>query len=106
MFQQSHFAPYYEKVKEIINSGKLGNVFEVHFQFSGFSRRWDWQCSSRFYAGNLLNTCPHPMEMALDLLDTYISEDKLKLPGGSAFPEGGFEASELCMQKFENIVFN
>ncbi len=71
VFQQSHFAPYYEKVKEIIQSGKLGKVFEVHFQFSGFFRRWDWQCSNRFYAGNLLNTCPHPMEMALDLLDTY-----------------------------------
>ena len=35
-----------------------------------------------------------------------ISEDKLKLPGGSAFSEGGFEASELCMQMFEKIVMD
>ncbi len=70
VFQQSHFAPYYERIKEIIASGKLGKVHEIDFSFSGFSRRWDWQCSNRFYAGNLLNTCPHPMEMALDLLDT------------------------------------
>lgn len=70
VFQQSHFAPYYERVKEIIESGKLGTIHEIDFNFSGFARRWDWQCSNRFYAGNLLNTCPHPMEMALDLLGT------------------------------------
>lgn len=70
VFQQSHFAPYYERVKEIIASGKLGKIYEIDLNFSGFARRWDWQCSNRFYGGNLLNTCPHPMEMALDLLDT------------------------------------
>lgn len=69
VFQNSHFAPYYERIKEIIASGKLGTIHEIDINFSGFSRRWDWQCSNRFYGGNLLNTCPHPMEQALDLMD-------------------------------------
>lgn len=69
VFQNSHFAPYYERIKEIIASGRLGKIHEINIDFSGFSRRWDWQCSNRFYGGSLLNTGPHPMEQALDLLD-------------------------------------
>lgn len=70
VFQQSRFAPYYERVKEIIAGGRLGTIHEIAISFSGFSRRWDWQCSHRFYGGALLNTGPHPMDQALDLLDT------------------------------------
>lgn len=75
VFQQSRFAPYFVKMKEIIESGVLGNIHQIHFDFSGYSRRWDWQCSNRFYAGNLLNTGPHPMDMALDILD--IPDDEI-----------------------------
>lgn len=70
VFQQSRFAPYYERIKEIIGSGKLGQIHEIVISFSGFARRWDWQCAQRFYGGALLNTGPHPMDQALDLLDT------------------------------------
>ena len=70
IFQQSRFAPYYEEVKEIIKSGVLGKIEHISIKFSGFKRRWDWQCSNRYYAGALLNTGPHPLDQALDLLDT------------------------------------
>ncbi len=70
VFQQSRMAPYYQRIKEIIESGKLGKIHQININFSGFARRWDWQCSQRFYAGCLLNTGPHPMDQALDLLDT------------------------------------
>ena len=68
VFQQSHFAPYFKRIKEIINSGDLGDIKQISIAFSGFARRWDWQCSQRYYGGNLRNTGPHPMEQALDLL--------------------------------------
>ena len=70
IFQQSRYAPYYVKIKEILASGVLGRVHQISIKFSGFARRWDWQCSNRFYGGALLNTGPHPMDQALDLLNT------------------------------------
>lgn len=70
VFQQSRFAPYYVRVKEIINSGVLGKIQHISINFSNYARRWDWQCSQRMYGGEVLNTAPHPMDQALDLLNT------------------------------------
>lgn len=69
VFQQSHFAPFYRRIREIMASGVLGRPVQISIHYSGFSRRWDWQCSQRFYGGSLLNTGPHPVEQALDILD-------------------------------------
>lgn len=71
VFQQSRFAPYFTKVKEIIASGVLGRIVEINIQFNGFSRRWDWQTLQSFNAGGLSNTGPHPLDQALNLLDMY-----------------------------------
>lgn len=70
VFQQSRFAPYYERVKEIIESGILGEIQHISINFSNFARRWDWQCSQRMYGGEMLNTAPHPVDQALDLLNS------------------------------------
>lgn len=69
VFQQSHFAPAYTAVKSVIDSGILGKIATVKIQFGGFGRRWDWQTSQRYGGGCLLNTGPHPMEQAVDILD-------------------------------------
>lgn len=37
-------------------------------------------------------------------IQSAISEDKLRLPGGADFSEGGYEASQLCMEKFEMLI--
>ncbi len=66
-FQQSRFAPYYQKVKEIVSSGLIGEIIQASVAFNGFARRWDWQTLQRFMAGNLLNTGPHPLDQILDL---------------------------------------
>lgn len=68
VFQQSRFAPYFVKMKEIIESGILGRIVQINMIFSGFERRWDWQTSQRLYGGNLLNKGPHPVDQILDLL--------------------------------------
>ena len=70
VFQQSRLAPYYMRIREIADSGILGKIHQVSISFSGYCRRWDWQCSHRYYAGVLLNTGPHPMDQALQWLDT------------------------------------
>ncbi len=70
IFQQSRFSPYFLKVQDIIKSGVLGRIVQVSIAFNGFSRRWDWQTLQAMGAGNLLNTGPHPMDQALQLLGT------------------------------------
>lgn len=69
IFQQSRFAPYFEQVKSVINSGKLGRLIQVSIEFNGYARRWDWQCCQDFFGGSLLNTGPHPVDQALNILD-------------------------------------
>lgn len=68
-FQQSFFAPYYLKVKEIMKSGILGEIKQISIAYSGFSRRWDWQTLQKRVAGNIYNTGPHPIGLALGYLD-------------------------------------
>ncbi len=69
VFQQSRFAGYYEQVKKVIDSGVLGRLVQVSIEFNGYARRWDWQCCQDFYGGSLLNTGPHPVDQALDILN-------------------------------------
>ena len=69
VFQQSRFTPYFMKIKEIIASGVLGRIVEIDVQFNGFARRWDWQTLQMFNGGSLLNTGPHPVDQALNLLN-------------------------------------
>lgn len=71
VFQQSRFANYFLKVKEIIASGVLGRIVHIGVQFNGYARRWDWQCCLDLNGGNLANTGPHPLDQALNLLDYY-----------------------------------
>lgn len=70
VFQQSRFAPYFKKVREIIDSGVLGRIIQVSIAFNGFVRRWDWQCITECNGGSLLNTGPHPLDQALQLFGT------------------------------------
>jgi predicted dehydrogenase len=68
IFQQSRYAPYYQQVRQVIDSGALGRIAQVSISFSGFGRRWDWQTLQEFNGGSLLNTGPHPLDQALNLL--------------------------------------
>ncbi len=68
VFQQSLFAPNFMKVKELIASGKLGDIVEICINYAGFARRWDWQTLQSCCAGSVYNTGPHPIGQALALL--------------------------------------
>jgi scyllo-inositol 2-dehydrogenase (NADP+) len=67
IFQQSRYAPYYQQVRKVIDSGVLGRIVAVKVKFSGFGRRWDWQTLHDMGGGSLLNTGPHPLDQALGL---------------------------------------
>lgn len=83
VFQQSLLAPYYTVGKEIVKSGKIGQVKQVSIHFNGFARRWDWQTLQSFLGGSVYNTGPHPIGFALDILgfdpDARVAYSKLDL---------------------------
>jgi len=68
-FHQTLFTPAFLKVKELLNSGKIGRPLQINVNYSGFSRRWDWQTLQNYCAGSIYNTGPHPIGMALSLID-------------------------------------
>ena len=70
VYQQSRFAPYFRKVRKVVDSGVLGRAVMVKIAFNGFGRRWDWQTLQGKMAGNLLNTGPHPLDQALQFFGT------------------------------------
>ena len=51
-FHQTLITPSFLEIKEIIDSGKLGDVFQISLKYSGFARRWDWQTLQKKMAGN------------------------------------------------------
>ena len=69
VFQQSFFAPFYVYAKEIIESGKLGDIKQIDITYNNFARRWDWQTAQVTMGGNIYNTGPHPIGFALGFLE-------------------------------------
>ena len=65
-FQNSRFYLHAQKIKEIIASGVLGKIINIRLNWSGFGRRWDWQTRQEMKGGNLFNTGPHPLDLAID----------------------------------------
>jgi len=69
VFHQSLLAPHHLGTKAMIESGKLGDIKQISIHYNGFARRWDWQTLQMKMGGNVYNTGPHPIGMALDYLD-------------------------------------
>lgn len=69
VFQQSFFAPFYTKMKEILDTKKIGDILQVSIRYNGLARRWDWQTLQCKLGGSVYNTGPHPIGFALDFLD-------------------------------------
>lgn len=66
-YQNSRFQPAFQKIQEVLASGRLGELVHARICFNGWSRRWDWQTRRDMGGGNLLNTGPHPLDQAIVL---------------------------------------
>ncbi len=67
IFQNYRYDPDYQKVCEVIASGRLGRIVMIRLAWQGFGRRWDWQTLQKYDGGSLNNTGPHPLDWALQL---------------------------------------
>ncbi|OGV74808.1 MAG: hypothetical protein A2340_11090 [Lentisphaerae bacterium RIFOXYB12_FULL_60_10] len=92
-FQNSRFFPFFRKMREVIDSGVLGDVVQIRSVWGGFGRRWDWQTLRKFGGGNLLNTGPHPMDHAIMLFGNR--QPKVFCRMKSIQPFGG-TAEDFC----------
>lgn len=67
IFHNRRYSPDFVKIRQVINSGKLGRMVLIKMSWNGFARRWDWQTLKKFGGGTLNNTCPHAIDQALQL---------------------------------------
>ncbi len=66
--QNLRFTADFIKVREIIESGQLGDIIQVNIRRHGFRRRWDWQTLSKYGGGLLYNDASHIVDQALLIL--------------------------------------
>lgn len=64
----------FNHVREIIDSGILGNVFEIKLCRHSFQYREDWQAISECGGGQLNNWGPHLIDHVLQLMDAPIKD--------------------------------
>ena len=69
VFQQTFLAPIYVETKRVFDSGRLGDIKQISVRYNGLARRWDWQTLLSRVAGSVYNTGPHPIGIALGLID-------------------------------------
>lgn len=81
-------------VREIIASGKLGEVFEIKLCRHSYQRRNDWQSLKSCGGGQLNNWGPHLIDHALQFLESPVESvwGDLKLVAASGDAEDHFKA--------------
>lgn len=65
---QHLFSQEHQLLKELISSGRLGEVFEIRYHWVAFVRRNDWQTLRKNGGGHFNNNGPHALSTILDLL--------------------------------------
>jgi scyllo-inositol 2-dehydrogenase (NADP+) len=67
ILQNRRYFSDFLKVREVIRSGKLGEIIQIRMADHLFTRRWDWQTLKEFGGGMLNNLVSHNLDLALDL---------------------------------------
>ncbi len=67
--QNYRYHPDFLKVKEVVDSGKLGRIVQIRMTGNSFRRRWDWQTLKEYGGGDLNNKGAHPIDRAIHFFD-------------------------------------
>lgn len=68
-FHQRRFDPELVAIRDVLDSGRLGDLFLVRRTISRFARRADWQTHRSLGGGELPNTGSHLLDQVLTLVD-------------------------------------
>jgi predicted dehydrogenase len=63
--QNQRYAGDFLKVREVVESGKLGTILQIRIAWHWFRRRWDWQTLRELGGGSLNNDGSHAIDQAL-----------------------------------------
>ena len=72
--QNYRFKREFTHLRQVAESGQIGRVYHIRNYLSAFSRRFDWQTLSKHGGGVLNNTCPHFIDMILQLLGAPVKD--------------------------------
>ena len=67
---QHLFTSEHQVLRGLLESGRLGEVFEIRYHWVNFARRNDWQTLRKNGGGHYNNHGPHALSTMLDLLGT------------------------------------
>jgi predicted dehydrogenase len=67
------FEPAFQHIREIIASGKIGEVYSIKLHRHGYQRRADWQTLMSCGGGQLNNWGPHIIDHSLRFLDGEVA---------------------------------
>ncbi len=68
------FMPLIRHLIDVVESERVGQVFEVRCRLLDFSRRGDWQTLRTFDGGVINNTGPHFIDVGLQLLQAPVKD--------------------------------
>lgn len=77
------YSPVMRQIRQVVERGVLGPLFQLRAYYGGYLRRWDWQTLRKYDGGVLPNKGSHVLSMMLPLM------------GGSAVVRG----ATLCRVK-------
>ena len=72
--QNYRFLREFTHLREVAESGLIGRLYHIRNYIAGFSRRFDWQTLAKNGGGVLNNTCPHFVDMILQLLGAPVTD--------------------------------
>ena len=87
------------KVNEIIDSGILGEVYEIKLTRNEYQRRNDWQTIKEFGGGQLLNWGPHLIDQAL----RFCGGDYKRMNSYTRQIAAAGDCEDVVMASFEGI---
>ena len=68
-FYNLRFDDSFNLVKDILTSGKLGDILQIRIAGHSYNRRWDWQTLRSYGGGQLYNLGSHLIDLAMALLE-------------------------------------
>ena len=70
--QNMRFEGGFLRIRELVESGRLGEIVQIRVAWQNFRRRWDWQTLRRLGGGTLANDGTHVIDQVLQLVEAEV----------------------------------